>query len=284
MQANQGQALRMIRTQYGSLSKMDQTIADWILHYPDQVVHYTISQLAESLGIADSTVFRFCKRLGFSGFQAFKISLASEMVQPMEQIHETIEQGDSIQVITEKVFRSNSKTLEDTLSVASQEAMSDSVQAFLGADRIEFFGSGGSGIIAFDAYHKFIRSGLRVYANLDAHLQIMSAAQLSEHDVAVLISHSGSTTDILQLLALLKEKGTKTIAVTNFARSPLSKGADITLYTVSNETDYRSEALSSRIAQLTLLDALYVNVMMARKEAGNVALKNMREAISIKKM
>ena len=158
------------------------------------------------------------------------------------------------------------------------------VDAMLTANKIEFFGSGGSGIVALDAYHKLLRSGLQVYAAGDTHLQLMSASQLSDQDCAFLISHSGTTKDILQILQTAKEAGAVTIGVTNFAKSPLSQGVDIPLFTLSEETDYRAEALSSRIAQLTLIDAIYVNLMIRRKEEGQRALRNMRKAISNKRL
>jgi RpiR family transcriptional regulator, carbohydrate utilization regulator len=112
----------------------------------------------------------------------------------------------------------------------------------------------------------------------------MTASQMTEKDCAVFISHSGSTKDILQVLEVVKETGAKTICITNFAKSPLSQAVEIPLYTVSEETDYRSEALSSRIAQLTLIDTLYVNIMMRREATGQEALKKMRSAISVKRI
>ncbi|MFP3488831.1 SIS domain-containing protein, partial [Staphylococcus sp. SIMBA_130] len=109
-------------------------------------------------------------------------------------------------------------------------------------------------------------------------------SQLSSSDVAVLISHSGTNKDMLRVADIARETGATTIAITNLATSPLSKKVDIPLYTVSQETDFRSEALASRIAQLSLVDALYVNIMIARKEKSKHSLQLMREAISSKRI
>lgn len=277
-------ALAAIRGSYQRFSDKEKKIADFVLNDPKNIIHLTINQIADELGLAESTIFRFCQRIGFKGFQAFKISLAAEVVAPLKDIHEQIEEGDSVRSVTEKVFRSNINTLEETLQIVDAEAMENASHAILKARKTEFFGSGGSAMIAMDGYHKFIRLGLLVSMNLDSHMQLMAASQLQKGDVAIVISHSGSTTDVLDILRVLKEKEVTIICVTNFGKSPLSKDADIALYTVSEETDFRSEALSSRIAQLSLIDALYTNLMILRGDAGKTALQNMRQAMSQKRL
>ncbi|EDL64376.1 MurR/RpiR family transcriptional regulator [Bacillus sp. SG-1] len=284
MEKNHQHCLASIRSHYSQFSDTEKKIANYILNNPTDIIHSTINGLADELGVADSTVFRFCKRIGFKGYQSMKIALAAEIVTPMRDIHENVDENDTPQTIASKVFRSNMKTIEDTLMVLKEKQFQETADAMLTADNIEFFGSGGSGIVAMDAYHKFIRTGLRVHASTDSHIQLMTASQMTKKDCAVLISHSGSTKDILQVMKVLKESGAKTIAITNFAKSPLSEKADISLYTVSEETDYRSEALSSRIAQLSIFDALYVSIMLKRDQDGQDALKKMRNAISVKRL
>ena len=277
-------ALAAIRGSYRHFSEKEKKIADYVLNDPKNIIHLTINQIADELGLAESTIFRFCQRIGFKGFQAFKISLAAEVVAPLIDIHEKIEEGDSISAVTEKVFRSNIKTLEDTLQIVDAKAMTQATEKLMAARKIDFYGNGGSAMVAMDGYHKFVRLGLQVSMNLDSHMQLMAASQLRSDDVAIVISHSGTTTDVLDVLRVLKEKGVTIISVTNFAKSPLSKGADIALYTVSEETDFRSEALSSRIGQLSLIDALYTNLMIARGNEGKKALQDMREAMSHKRL
>ncbi|MCT2536494.1 MurR/RpiR family transcriptional regulator [Aquibacillus koreensis] len=278
------QCLMRIRSYYPTFSEKEKKIADYILEKPENIVHGTINQVADDLGVADSTVFRFCKRLGFKGYQAMKIILATELVEPMQDIHERILGTDNEITVVEKVFHSNMKTLEDTLKVLDEQDFASTIQAILQARKVEFFGIGGSNVIALDAYHKLIRTGLPVFAQTDTHMQHMSASQMTDQDVAVLISHTGATKDILNILEIAKENGVKTIAITSFARSQLSQAVDISLHTVSEETDFRSEALASRIAQLSIIDAIYVNVMMARKEEGKESLRKVRQAISLKRL
>ncbi|MCT4796726.1 MurR/RpiR family transcriptional regulator [Exiguobacterium alkaliphilum] len=272
-----------MRGAYSTLGKKEQRIADYILKHPETVIHHTINQLADDLDVAESTVFRFCQRIGFKGYQALKIALAADVVAPMQDIHEDIARDDTSLEIAEKIFTTNVRTIEATRQILEVAALERAVDLLLSARRIEFFGSGGSAVIALDAYHKFVRSGLHVTANLEAHMQLMSASQMTKDDVAVVISHSGASKETLDVVNVLSGH-VPIIAITNYAKSPLSKLADVSLYTVSQETEFRSEALASRIAELSLIDAIYTIVMIRRGEAGHEALKRMRESISLRRM
>lgn len=273
-----------IRGAYSTLSKKERRIADYILKQPEQIIHHTINQVADDLDVAESTVFRFCQRVGFKGYQALKIALASDVVAPLQDIHEDITETDTALEIAEKIFSTNGKTIESTRQILDGASLEKTVELFLRACRIEFFGSGGSAVVALDAYHKFVRSGLQVSAMLESHMQLMSASQLTAEDVAVVISHSGASKETLDIAKLLKEKGVPTIAITNYAKSPLSKIADVSLFTVSQETAFRSEALASRIAELSLIDALFTAVMIRRGDAARASLQQMREAISMRRI
>lgn len=276
--------LARIRGAYTTLSKKEQRIADYMLKQPELIIHHTINQVADDLDVAESTVFRFCQRVGFKGYQALKIALASDIVAPLQDIHEDITPDDTPLQIAEKIFTTNVKTLESTRQILNEESFERTTELLLSARRIEFFGSGGSAVIALDAYHKFVRSGLLVTANLESHMQLMSASQLTTDDVAVLISHSGASKETLDVAHVCRDRGVPIVAITNYAKSPLSKLADVALYTVSQETEFRSEALASRIAELGLIDALFTVVMMRRGEEGRESLQKMREAISLRRI
>ncbi|MED4018277.1 MurR/RpiR family transcriptional regulator [Sutcliffiella cohnii] len=280
----QQSVLMNVRTNYPRFSVTERKIADYILKNPNKIIHSSINQLAEDLDVADSTVFRFCKRIGYKGYQAMKIALASEVVSPIKDIHENVDEGDSFDTIASKVFRANIETLEDTLQIVDEEQLQLAVDTIVSSKSVHVFGSGGSSIIALDAYHKLVRTGVNVHTVTDTHFQLMAASQLTEQDCAVLISHSGSSKDILHILNVVKKNNVKTIAITNFAKSTLSAAVHVPLYTSSKETDFRSEALSSRIAQLTLIDVLYVNILLKKGEEGQAALKKMREAILVKRI
>ncbi|CAH0344961.1 MurR/RpiR family transcriptional regulator [Bacillus sp. CECT 9360] len=276
--------LGKIRSYYPRFSEKEKKIANYILENPEQIIHCTINEVAEDLNVADATVFRFCKRIGFKGYQAMKIALASEIMTPIQQIHEEITEQDNEKTVAEKIFKSNNRSLENTLQILESDSLKKAVSLLLNARRVEFYGTGGSSVIAMDAYHKFLRTGIQAFAFIDTHFQLMSASQLTSDDVAVVISHSGTNKDTIQILNTANENGVKTIGITSFPKSPLSQRVNVPLITSAEETEYRSEALASRISQLSLIDALYVNVMMKNKNKAKQSLQKIRDVIAETKM
>lgn len=272
--------LGSIRSHYARLSEKEKKIANYILENPKEIIHSTINEVADTLGVAEATVFRFCKRIDFKGYQAMKIALASEIMSPIQLIHEEISESDNEKAVAEKVFHSNIRTLENTLQILDYSSIQKAAAILSNANRAEFYGTGGSAIIAMDAYHKFIRTGISAYAFIDSHFQLMAASQLTEQDVAVVISHSGTNKDTIKIMNTAKKNGAKTIGITGFPKSPVGQSADVALFTSSEETEYRSEALSSRIGQLSLIDALYVNMMISNKDKAKKSLEKVRDAIS----
>ncbi|MGF9820786.1 MurR/RpiR family transcriptional regulator [Brevibacillus agri] len=277
--------LAQLRAIYTQLSGKEQQIADYILQHASKIVHLSITELADQCQCADATVFRLCRRLGFRGYQAFKIALASEVTNPKQSIYQEINlDDDDIGSIAEKIFTANLETLRDTLQIMNKEELLKIVDCLEHATRIEFYGTGGSAAIAQDAYHKFMRTGIPCIHHSDAHYQVMSASLLSEGAVAVGFSHSGSNKDILAALQVAKQRGAKTIGITSYGKSPLVRQADMCLYTTSRETLFRTEALSSRLAQLCLIDLLYVAVSLRRQDDTIANIQHIREAISLKRL
>ena len=275
--------LNKIRAIYRSMTAKEKEIGDYILQNPQTIIHLSITELAENLGVAEATIFRLCKRLGYRGYQDLKIALASEVVKPNQHIHEEIADNDEINIIAQKVFASNIEAINDTLSLLDHEILEKVVEKLVHARKVDFYGSGGSAIIALDAYHKFFRIGLNCNAYSDAHLQVMSATLLTKEDIAIAFSHSGSNKDVIDAIKLAKESGATTVGITNYLKSPLSKEVDYVLHTSARETLFRTEAMSSRLGQLSLIDALNIAVSMKMQNKTLKNLKKIREAIAIKR-
>jgi len=274
-----------IRSMYSTFTDKEINLAEYILNNPSNIIHGTITQIANDLNLADSTVFRFCKKLGYDGYKDLKISMASESTESVKKdVHERVSKSDNEKIILTKVFNSNIKTLEDSLKVTKEDDFIKAIDSIMSANKIEFFGFGGSNVIAMDGYHKFIRTGLQVSSQTDSHFQLMSASQLKKDDVAILISHTGYSKEILEILDITKQKDVTTICITDLTQSPLSENSDLVLNTLSEETDFRSEALASRIAQLSILDALYVNIMVKLGDKNMAPLTNVRKAIRKKRL
>lgn len=280
---NGSNVLNKIRAVYDSLSMKEQTVADYILENPQETIHQTITELAENCHVAEATIFRLCKRVGFRGYQAFKIALASDIIQPIENIHEEIKATDNIGIIQRKLFKSHIDALNETLSLMEEEELQKAIDAISNADKVDFYGSGGSATIALDAFHKMIRTGIPCSYQQDSHLQIMSAALLTPKSVAVGISHSGSNKDVIDAIRVAKENGATTIGITGYMKSPLTKIVDILLYTSSKETKFRSESMASRIVQLAIVDTIFVGVSLKRQDETINSLQKIRQAISVKR-
>nr|WP_246860877.1 MurR/RpiR family transcriptional regulator [Bacillus sp. REN3] len=272
-----------IKAMYSSLSSREKAVADYILNNPKEIIHLSITEFSENSTVAEATIFRFCKRLGFRGYQAFKIALASEVVEPIQNIHEEIKEDDEVGALAKKVFTGHIEAMKDTLELIDGKVLEEIVDVLSKATRIDFYGSGGSSAIALDAYHKFLRTGIHCHAHSDGHQQIISAALLGPGQAAVGISHSGSNKDVIESLRIAKANGAATIAITSHYKSPLTKEADYVLYTTSKETFFRSEALASRLVHLSLIDALHVAVSLRKQEETLGNLQKIREAISVKR-
>src|SRR5690625_4489152 len=144
-------------------------VADFVLDHPEQVIHLSVTEMAEQVGTSEATVVRMCQQLGLKGYQDFKIRLSRSLVTPLKSLHEEISAADSPHAMMEKVFHTTVQTLHDTRLIVDEQQLEDAVGILAEADRIEFVGVGGSGIVAHDAYHKFMKLGIPGAAHADPH-------------------------------------------------------------------------------------------------------------------
>jgi DNA-binding MurR/RpiR family transcriptional regulator len=259
-------------------SQSELKVAQFVLSHPKKVVLASGEEIAQATNTSISSITRFCKRIGFSGFQEFKITLSQNIAEPLSTIHEDIKLGDNIETIKNKITQSNIHALESTMHVLDTNELKKAIECLVTAETIAFFGMGGSGSIALDAQHKFLRTGKKCIASVDKHIQLIYASMFKKKDVMVGITHSGYNKDMLDIFKL-GQKNAMTIAITHNAKSPILKLANIKLYTSSKETAFRPESLSSRIAVLTIIDMLYVGMGLRIHERILNNLKKIRNAI-----
>ena len=236
----------------------EKAVAAYVLSHPEQVMNMSVSEAARDIEVGESTVIRFCRALGYKGYQEFKLRLAQDLVEPVEFIHENISFADNSIELAQKVFQTNIKAVEDTSRVLDPEMIEVAARALAGARKVDIYGVGYSSFTALDAKLKLARLGLIADAYGDAHLQAMAAASLAKGDVAVGISHSGSTRDVVDALNAARKCGAITISITNFSPSPITRISDLVLLTASPESPLGGEVLTSRIAQLCVIDVLVV--------------------------
>ncbi len=253
-------ALVRIRSLYDSLSPSEQKVADYVLAHPHEVLQMPIALLAKYAGVSDPTVIRFCRSLGYRGYLEFKIALARDTASPVQLIQASVDEKDTPETIANKVFSAGIQALQDTLSILDKEAFSRAVDALSQARKVLIVGVGTSGPIAHMMYNRLFRIGVNCLVETDSYLQLMQASLLGPHDVVVAISQTGSSIDPVLTLREAKKHGATTIAICGNAAAPLTMEADIVLLSVSREL--RPEAVASRIAQIAIIEALYVTLAM----------------------
>lgn len=274
--------LLKIRRLYPEMGRGEKKIADWILAHPQDIISMSISDFAAICGCGDATVFRFSKRLGLVGYQALKIAIAQEAASYTADNVSIEKTDDCITIFTKRTI-DIVQALETTKSVLSPKELKNAADSIITAKRIAIFGLGNSASIAMDAQHKFMRAGLNATAYCDNHLQAIAASHLTKDDVAVGISHSGSSVDIVEALRLASQSGATTICMTNSGSSPIEKYSDIRLYTKAEETRYTILAMCSRIAQLAIIDAIYTYIVYNADETAAEAIRETERALQSKK-
>lgn len=276
-------ALGRIRIAQPTMAKGARRIADFILDHPQEVIGMSVTELSEAAKVSEGSIINFCRGIGLSGFQQMKLSLAQEIVQPVQFIHEDLLREDDLETVSRKIFHSGMQALRDTLSVLDTVALAAAVEAVRKAKRVEVYGIGSSAPIAEDAQYRMLRIGLDVRAVTDSHIQAISASRCDPEVATITISHSGATHETVTATRLAQEAGATTIVITNFARSPIRAHAAIVLTTMARETRFRTEAITSRIAQLCVVDALIAGLALADYDRATDVLKKTFDVLSIKR-
>ncbi len=265
------------------LTKTEKKAAEYMEKNQEKMIYLAITELAEMSKTSEATIIRICRKLGYDGFQDLKISIALDLVTPQERIHEEIKPTDDVNSIIEKSIDGIIQTLTMTKGALSRADIEKATEAVLRADKIVIVGCGNSASISLDAQHKFMRIGLNVHAYSDGHMQMIAISSLGRKDVVIAISHSGSSKDIVDVLNLAKQKGATTISITSSGTSPVTKFADIRLFTYSQETKYRMYALTSRIASLSIIDAIYIGVVLKMGDSALHNFESLEKALVVKK-
>lgn len=248
-------------TQYRPQStSTEQGILDYVLKNAEEAAKSSIHRLAELSYTSPSTVVRLCRKLGFEGYRDMQSSLLYELAvrkQNQEDKEKKIGRSDQLSDIIDKITYRNIASLEDSRMLVELDAVARSVNYLCGCDTILLFGIGASFVVAQDAYLKFLRVDKSCVLSEDIHSQYLHARNAKPTDAAILISYSGYTEELLRCARDLRRQNTPIIAITRFENSPLSQMADCNLFVAVMEDIFRSGAMSSRIAQLNMIDILY---------------------------
>ncbi len=265
-----------------SLTPAEERVATKVLADARVASDLTITELAQAASTSETTVLRFCKRLGLKGYPQLRLALAAESAMPREQrmAGSDISADDTIDDIIDKVAAVDSSAVEETAQQLDRTALKAAADAVARATRVDVYGIGASAIVGVDLQQKLHRIGVVSFAWNDPHIALTSATLLTRQDVAIGVSHSGATAETIESLAVARQHGATTVALTNFPLSPLAVAADIVLTTAARETSLRSGATASRIAALTVVDCLYIAVAQRDLPRARRALVESRRAVA----
>jgi RpiR family carbohydrate utilization transcriptional regulator len=276
--------LERLRALRGDLPPTAGRIADFLIDHAADVVHMSVTEVAERTGSSEGSVVGLCQQVGARGFQQVKIALARDLVQPVQFIHEDLTQRDDLATVVGKIFNSGLQAMQDTMKALSVSELSKAVDAIRKAKRVEVFGIGSAATIAEDANYRLLRIGIESRVSVDSHIQAITASLCTTKSAVLTISHSGSTIETLTATRLAKEAGATTIVVTNYGRSPILEHADIVLNTMARETQFRTEAMTSRIAQLAIVDALIAGLALADYDRSVATINKTFEVLASKRV
>jgi RpiR family carbohydrate utilization transcriptional regulator len=260
------------------LSPSERQVAEWIMAHPKEAVRATLAHVAEECGTSEPTVLRFCRRVGLQGFRELAIRLTEALSSPASYVHRDVHPDDTSADAITKVLDASIKSLIDMKANLSQMPVDEAVEALAKARQIAFAGLGASGHVAGDACHKFFRLGIPCSTLMDTPMILQFAAIAEPDDVLVLISHTGRWPEFARAARMATERGAKVIAITN-SESDLAKAASILFPAQVIEDTSVFTPMSSRLAQLALLDAIHVALALTRGPGASDRLRLSKDAL-----
>ena len=264
-----GDVFTRINREYYQLTGAERKIADHIMLQRQECQYMSISELAEAAEVAEATVSRFCRRLGYRGYSAFKLAVAGSPTgaRPISPLYGEIEAEDDVGEMCKKLCAADVEAITQTLEMLDPATVSAAADLLLSADRVLCMGLGGSMILAREAAHLFSTAMPNFYAVDDSHHQAIRGAMLSARDAVLYYSYSGSTRDMVDLLKMARERGARTVLITRFPKSPGAALADIVLECGAKEGPLQMGSIAARMGQLYLTDVLF-NEMCRRDMEG----------------
>ncbi|WP_163101485.1 MurR/RpiR family transcriptional regulator [Peribacillus alkalitolerans] len=258
--------VNLIESNLKDFSPAESNVAKYVLSHPERVIDMSTKHLADACEVSEAAIIRFCKRIGINSFKGLKIEIAKELNPSFDGIiqNSSFLPDDSLIQVMDKVRDRSVSALMNTMKILQVDMLEKASEAIHLAKKVFLYGAGGSSIVAMDASYKLLRINIPTFISLDIHVQMMMVANMEPGDVLLVVSTSGKTKEIIDLLAEAKDKGCVTILLTQHGKSPAQKLADIILATSDEEQNVRIGTMSARIAQLAVIDALFIAVCMKK--------------------
>lgn len=276
----------IVGKKYSQLTRSSRKIADYILANKAEAQFLSITALAEECDVAEASVTRFCRSLGFSGYSEFKIALAKSSVQAVNPVtaeqEQTTYQGDRFYDLCNELFENNVNSIRKTQNRLREDDVRQTINYISQAKRVYCLGQGGSLILAMEAWGRFVTVAPNFVFIEDSHLQIMNIAVAEPGDVILFFSYSGSTRDMQELLQIAKKRGVKIILVTHYTKSPGATLADIVILCGSDESPLQGGSVAVKMANLYIIDVLFHEYCRLNPQTSNINNIATAEAVATK--
>lgn len=248
-----------ISREYYNLTASEKKTADYIMEHRGETQYMSISELSDACGVAEATVSRFCRRLGYKGYSAFKLAVANSAAAQISRspLSGSIVPNDGFDEMCGKIYSANLSAMSQTLELISEKNIRVAVDTLEKAGKVLCMGQGGSMIIARETAHLFSTVSGKFFPVEDSHMQAIAAANMSEGDVLLYFSYSGAIVDIVDTMKVARDRGAKIILVTRFPKSPGAALSDYVLQCGANESPLQLGSVAARIAQMFLVDVLF---------------------------
>jgi len=269
----------LVHSAMSGLTKAEQKVAELVLKDPEFVMFASVTDVAERAQVGETTVIRVCRKLGYRGYQEFKLAIAQHSAEPAQTVQGPIETSDPLATVLQKIALYNTQTLADTAKLLRTERVEEAARMVLQARQVYIFGVGSSGITALDLQYRLMRIGIQAHCEADAHKIAMLCALSTPDDVVIGISASGSTKDVIDALTIAKRNGAPILCVTNHARSPITQLARTALLTAAREAPLQGGAVGTKIAQMHVLDALTSTIALLNHDVAMRAMEKTAEAV-----
>ncbi len=273
--------LSTIRAKYNTLSAAQRTVADYVLGNAESVMTSSLGDLADACSVSEPTVIRFLRKLDCDSYQVFRVNIARELASGKpDPIYEEVGREDKAADIVDKVLASTARSIEDAAEVIDRDALAAVRDLITRSRRILIIGMGASAAPAYDLHHKLIKLGLDAAFSHDPHMINIMSGNLKKGDLLVVFSHSGESREVLDGARIAKKGGASLAAITSYGRSSLALLSDSVLLSSSRETSYRSDAMTSRIIQMTIIDMIYIALAIELGDEGLELINRSRVAVA----
>lgn len=253
--------LTLIRAKYDSLSDSQKNVADYVLNHADKVMLSSLSDLARAVNVSETTVIRFLHKLNYSSYQVFRVNIAQELSRNTpEAIYDDVTEHDSVGDIVKKVVQTTVESIKNSAGIIDADQLEKMIHKIAVSRRVLIIGVGATAAIAFDFQHKLLKLGIDATFCSDPHIINIRCLNLTPDDLLIALSHSGESREILDGVKYARQAKCPVACITSYANSSLVRQSDCTVLSSSVETQYRSDAMTSRIIQLTIIDMVYVSL------------------------